>query len=286
MPETTQELETVAAATEASVVADLARLAVTPRVLERGELYAAPDGDRIVALSTEAHDLRPWRKRGTATVRDAASFVAYLDKHAIAEETEVYADPQALALVAVINAGQGDHLTPGWGDHRLTLGLIKTRPWVAWTAQDGKLLGQTEFAEFLEQRLVDVVQPAGADMLELAQTFHATKNAQFESSKRLSSGEVQLTYKEQLDARAGKSGQLEIPETFTLGLIPFEGAKAYRVTARFRYRLHGSELRVGYVLDRPEDVLRAAFDDLVAEVDKGIDAPLFHGVPAPIRSTP
>lgn len=233
---------------------------------------------------------RPRRKHGAFRVHDAGSFVEYLNKHGL-DETEVWADTTRQQLVGVLNAHQtmadvGERSAlyadgrAGWADHRVSLELVRTPAWQAWTGLDRKLLGQHEFAEHLEDRLVDVVNPSGADMLELAQTFQATIGVSFESSKQLASGERQLEYKETVESRAGRRGQLSIPRDFELGLVPFEGAEAYKVTARFRYRITDGALRVGYLLDRPEDVLRLAFLDFVAAVEGQVSAPVFRGVPA------
>lgn len=240
---------------------------------------------------------RPRRKNGTVRVHDSNSFVEYLGKHGL-PETEVWADVTRQQLVGVVNAHEAvrDSEThrnaivadggAGWADHRATLELRPTPAWEAWARLDRKLVDQNSFAEHLEDRLVDVINPTGADMLELAQTFQATIGVSFESSKQLSSGERQLEYKENVESRAGRRGQMQIPKDFQLGLIPFEGAEAYKVTARFRYRITDGTLRIGYLLDRPEDVLRTAFMDIVAAVEQQITAPMFRGVPSePIRPT-
>ncbi|WP_159622701.1 DUF2303 family protein [Ruania rhizosphaerae] len=235
------------------------------------------DGNKHL-LDLSAHTSLPRRKKGRPVVRDAASFTAYVNRHTTAG-TEIYADATSTEVVAILD-GNGD-TAPGWGDHRVSLGLVQPPAWKAWNRLSGQMVDQQTFAEHIENRLVDIVKPTGADMLELAQTFQATKSAAFDSSQRLSTGEVQLSYKEQVDAKGGKSGRMDIPETFELGLIPFEGAKAYRVVARFRYRLHESVLRVGFVLERPEDVLRAAFDDVLDAIRTGVPdgVPIFHGQP-------
>lgn len=259
-----------------------------PLELVEGMDYAVvvPAGGTVERIDNDLdmYRTRPRRKTGTVTVRDAASFNAYLDKHGV-EDTEIWADPVTHSLVAVINAhGAADTEAneegqPGWGDHRVRLDLAKTTAWQAWAKHNGQLLRQVDFAEHLEQRLGDITKPAGADMLELAQRFTAKRDVQFESSRRLADGQTQLRYHEQIDAKAGSKGDIAIPEAFELGLVPFEGAEAYKVTARFRYRINDGTLLLGYVLDRPEDILRAAFDDIVQAVDKGEVPPVFMGTP-------
>ncbi|PYG00185.1 Uncharacterized conserved protein YfdQ, DUF2303 family [Georgenia satyanarayanai] len=274
---------------EGDVVAELAQAATTPQPI--GE----PDENRFYAITTplggttnvvDLDELReplnpyPSRKRGIVTVRDADSFNAYLDRHSTVH-TEVWADRERGQIVGVINghAPKADG-NPGHGDHRVTLALRKTPSWQAWEQLNGKMLGQAQFAEHIEDRQIDIVDPKPADMLEVVQTFKAAKKVDFESSQRLSSGEVVLEYRETVNAQAGKKGQLTIPERFTLGLQPYDGSAGYKVTARLRYRINDGHLLLGYALDRPEDVLEEAFNDVVDEVEGGITAPLFRGWPA------
>ncbi|MGH3355256.1 MAG: DUF2303 family protein [Nocardioidaceae bacterium] len=278
---------------DAQAIVDAATRAARPQPLgeidgfSRFHSVVVPEGGEHVVVDLEdyldEYRERPRRKTGTVHVHDSNSFVQYLDKHVL-PETEVWADATRQQLVAVINThmgttGDGIEDYAGWGDHRVAMDLRRTPAWDAWTGLDRQLVDQNSFAEHLEDRLVDVVTPPGADMLELAQTFQATIGVVFESSKRLSSGERQLAYREDLDAKAGRRGQLEIPNYFTLGLNPFEGADTYKITARLRYRITDGHLRIGYVLDRPEDVLRLAFLDIVAAVETQVQAPVFRGQP-------
>lgn len=270
--------------TEAGTVANLATDAAIPNQLEPGQIYGVRDEHGVLRITdTETHADRPRRKRGTVTAADAASFVAYVKKHGLTH-TEVWAHAPTSQLVAVINAHQGvtgDGIEDyaGWGDHRVRLGLVHTPAWTAWTSQDRKLLSQVDFAEHLEDRLADIVEPAAADMLELAQTFTAKRSVDFESSRRLKTGETTLVYKEQDTTAAGRKGDIAIPDTFTLALRPYEGGEPYKVSARLRYRIADGHLRLGYVLDRPDDVLRAAFDDLVNVVHTELDQPVWNGTP-------
>ena len=179
----------------------------------------------------------------------------------------------AAKITGVLNAHENtDGTVPGarHEDHRVEYAVLLTDAWKAWREHDGKLLDQETLAEHFETRSIDIVQPSAADMLELAQSFHATTSASFESSKLLSSGQRQFEHRENIDATAGKKGQLTIPGSFDLALKPFEGADPFKVTARFRYRITNGVLRIGYKLDRPEDVLRQAFLTVVENVEEGV----------------
>lgn len=265
---------------DAAAIIENAILSATPiPVGENSVAVALPEGARLHVVDIEEanrkHAERPLRKKGTYRVHDADSFARYMGKHSHID-SEVWADVHGNRIVGVINA-HGEADLAGWGDHRVEYAVKHTPAWQAWAQYDGKLLGQSEFAELIEDRAIDIVRPAAADMLEVAQTFQATIGVSFESSKLLSSGERQLTYKEDVNASAGRRGTLEIPKDFDLGLIPFEGAEAFKITARFRYRITDGVLRVGYKLNRPEDVLREAFESVVRQVEAEVVVPVFRG---------
>jgi len=277
---------------DTQAIIDTATLAADPSPLDpENRFYTAlvPAGAHMDVIDLEkyleAFRDRPRRQTGTVNVHDAPAFIAYMTKHALGE-SEVWADIANQQLVAIINANQGNGDGPdspsgaGWGDHRAQLTLRKTPAWTAWESGNRKFIAQTSFAEHVEERLPDFATPSGADMLELAQSFKAHTKVNFESSRRLKSGETTLEYREETEATAGKKGTIAIPDVFTLGIAPFDGTQGYKVNARFRYRITDGTLLLGYVLERPEDILRAAFDDIVTAVDGGITASIWHGCPS------
>jgi len=268
-------------------VIDVAQQATEPHRLDTGAVYAVhtSSGDvRTIDLTGDQYRDRPARKAGTATVRDARSFLDYYTKH-YDDASEVYADVTKLSVTAVLDAHEGADGGPRWGRHRLVLALRHTPAWTAWTEKNSKLLGQEEFAEFIEDHLPEIVDPPAANMLEIAQSIQATTKTSFKSGTRLDTGQRQLVYEETGNASAGKRGQLTIPETFAIGLTPFEGAAAYRLNARLRYRIADGTLRIGYKLDRPEDTIATAFADVTAsllatqERPSAVDS-ILNGTPA------
>jgi uncharacterized protein YfdQ (DUF2303 family) len=239
-----------------------AQAAVEPTSLTRGELVAFATSPHVVDLEQYAGE--PHRKRGQVTVTDTASLITYVKKHAAGGATELYALWDHGRVVAVINGHDTDD--PGWGDHRVSLALQATPAWTRWTSQDGAQLTQTAFAEHIEDSLAEIVEPAAATMLEIAQSFQAHTSVAFRSGRRLHTGETKLVYEEQTDATAGAQGDITIPETFTIALAPWEGCDPYRMNVRLRYRIGNGDLKLSYRLDRPEDVRRAAFADITTAV--------------------
>lgn len=248
-------------------------------------LHELRSGAALAELSGALHELigaveafgkapNPNRKRGRFTVTDPESLVAYAKRH-WTPETQLWGDHNAGRLAAIFDDHEaGDTSGAGWGAHRVELHLARSVEWQTWTQRSGRQMTQVDFAELVEERAQDIVEPTGAEMLEIAQSLHATKSAAFRSDTRLSNG----------DARAGQRGDLVVPTRFALALRVWEGTQPYRVEARFRYRLTDGRLSIAFILDRLDDVVREAFGELAADAADKIGAPLFHGTPADDRA--
>jgi uncharacterized protein YfdQ (DUF2303 family) len=236
-----------------------ARAAAIPATLDpdNPQAFLIPAEMAIVEPDLRAWRSRPARKIGIYKPADVASFIAYT-KHHLADDTTVWVHPTTGKTVAVFNDnGQTD---PGWADHRAVLDLAPTPEWNYWGAKDGAMISQVDFAEHIEGGLEEIVEPDAADVLEIAQSFHAKSSVTFRSSQRLQSGEQRLQYDESIDAKAGPSGDLLVPTQILLAITPFYGEERYKINARIRFRINGGHLALGYKLDRPDAVLRDAID--------------------------
>lgn len=275
---------------DTQVVVDTAVRAAEPDALDNDTaLYSlvVPPGSQHVVIDTERllapYKPGPRRKTGKVELTTPASLTQYVNAHKVDGST-IYADWRARRAVAVLNdhtdALLANEESPaGWGDHRAVLTLMATPEWTAWTALDGKWLSQEDFAEHILATAGDVVAPSAADLLEMAETFVATKSVNFKSGSRLRDGQRQLTYVEVIDAQAGPAGNVVIPESILLRLAPFDGAEAVEMGARIRYRINDGALRLGYVLDRPDLVLREAFAGVVAGVEEQTGITALWGTP-------
>lgn len=267
--------------TTVNTIAGLAVAAAGSRKLDLGGYYvvASTDGElHQIDLTGDAWRDLPKRKTGSTSVRDVPSFATYWSKHADVN-SEVYAHRDSRTVVAVLDAHEA--ATARWGQHRLVLGFQFSTAWKAWTSFDGQQMPQEAFAEFLEDNRADIVEPAAAEMLEIASSLQASTKAEFQSGIQLSNGQRKLSYVEDTTAKAGQRGDLTIPTEIALGIRVFEGADlADRVTARFRYRINAGKLTLHYKLDRPADVITAAFEAAVNELADACDTTVLRGTPA------
>jgi uncharacterized protein YfdQ (DUF2303 family) len=252
--------ENAQAIIEAARLSDKAQPIATVGAVQHW-LIPNQQGAQVQKISLEAGLLAPMRKRGTVTVFDATSFNSVLAVNHM-DGIAIYVDRDAdnPKIVAVLN-GNGE-AGPGWGDFRAEIAFRFTPQWKKWRHIDGTMMPQTDFAEFIENNLADIVSPAGAEMLEIAQYLSAKRDVDFKSAIRLSSGQIQLQNLENINANVG-AGQTAIPEMIQLGIAPVFGLPPFRIEARFRYRISDGKLKLGIKLQRIEDTMKAVVDDMV-----------------------
>lgn len=226
-------------------------------------LYVVRDGSGdSQIIDTRAFDTEylehPRRKIGRYDVTRVDSFVDYLDRHGN-EQTEITVDTSTQIVSALLDGHGVEHA--GHEDHKLVLSFPKSDEWTLWLARNGKAMTQREFAEFVEDNLIDIADPDAATMLEIVSSLSATTKATFHSAHRLSDGSTEFEWTEETTAKAGnKAGRLDIPARFTIAVPVFRGEERVHVDARFRYRINAGDLVMSYHLDRPGDVARGAFE--------------------------
>lgn len=254
---------------------------------DRGAIAAlAPEG---YALHVREYDLagdRPRRRQGTIRVEDVPSFAAYWLKHSEGD-SEVYAtftETGGGSIEAVLNAPGGTDDRAGWRDHRVALNLAQTPEWRRWISGNDKLLEQQAFAEHIEAGLSQIVDPSGADMLEVAQTLTGSTRVEWESATRLSDGQTRFAHRETTEAQV--RGDLEIPSEFTLVLRPWKATlHGVQITARLRWRIERGHASLGYVLVDLDKALEGASIALLKELGPALardgqpDVVILRGTP-------
>lgn len=219
---------------------------------------------------------RPIRIQQIVDTLTAESFTDYFNRFADTASV-IFCDLDRARFVGVIDypAAQDQ---PAWGEHKVRHTCKETEEWKTWQEKNGKGMSQLEFAFFIEQNADEIREPEGATMLEIATTLKTSTKVAFESGQRLSDGQVQFKYHEELDGKAGASGQVQIPETFKLGMRVFEGGEAFELEARFRYRIKEGGLTMWYDLVRPHKVHRAAVDSVYEQIKaNAIVGMMLHG---------
>lgn len=241
-----------------------------------GELERVDTID-VDATRREATGRGPDRLAGLIHVHSPATLSDYAARHIDGARSTLWGDVPNAKVTVVLNDHTADG-QQGWADHRVALQLETSPELAAWLKHDDQAIGQETFGDFLEERLLDIIDPDGSTMLEVARTFSATVGATFRRAVNGHDGTTSLTWQEDVDAKAGKSGQLEVPREFTIGVPPYVGCAAVKIRGLFRYRVADGQLRLGYRLLNLDDVRRQAVAEVLTEVGNRLDLVAFEGV--------
>jgi uncharacterized protein YfdQ (DUF2303 family) len=265
-------------ASDAAVVADLASQAIGV-VAEEGDarVVVVPAGGDAKIVDLSRYSEKPARAQGSATTKSVASFLDYVARHNTTGTT-IWVEPQDGRVVAVLN-DHGEHQAPDWGDLRAELALPVTPEWKHWMSRNGKKGDQGDFAEHIEEGINEIREPDGAHVLEVAQSIQATVTADFKSAHRLDNGAIGVQWVEDVDAKGGRAGDLEIPRELVLGISPFYGEAPYEIRARIRFRIVAGELQIGYDLDRPDAVIRDCLVGVRDRIDEAFPGQVYIGSP-------
>jgi len=241
-------------------VKEVAKLAVSGaeiRMVKQGNptigwpAICLPDGYTLQKLS-DLIPTEPDRIRELVTMPDLESFVRYLKE--FKRNARVFASvlQAPFGLTCVLDY-HGDK--PSWATHVCRLELTETEAWLAWSKTSGCPRSQEDFAVFLEERQPDVVQPSGADLLELARNMEATQGVSFKKQLRLDNGDVTFAFDDKTEATAGMNGKMTIPQEITLKVPIFLGMPEQAVKCRFKYRLQNARLMVWHEIVRRQELL-------------------------------
>lgn len=245
-------------------------------ITEHDQIAIVPEGFKVADLEKFADS--PNRTKANPTLNTAGSLVAYINRFANGAAV-IYADLESRTLAAVLDHFEAAFTS--WGDHTASYRCPLSKEWQAWISKDRSPMSQVEFAEFLEDHYKDIAPvgegykgPSGGDLLTLATNFQVTREAKFQSVKRLHDGTFQFVYSEE---NVG-TGNTTLPETIKLGIAPFHGGEHYAIDVRIRYRLREGALKLWFEMIEPERVLEDAFKGVLEQVSTELpESQIFEG---------
>ncbi|KAB7753682.1 DUF2303 family protein [Mycolicibacterium mucogenicum] len=221
----------------------------------------------------------PWRPKGTRTVTEMDSFLQELTRRPLPEATgTLWGNAERGTIKAIYNdhAG-GDGGVAGWRDDALELKLKSDPDWVKWHEISEKYMGQHRFGDIIEELRHTIKSPDQADLLEIIDSIRTSTNGEFESDLNKANGSQKLAYKKEVSARAGAVGrELEVPQTITLSLRPWEGHPTlYDVHAYFRLDVTEGQLKLAVKLFPTREIVRQAWEEVTTRVTNDIGLPVY-----------
>ncbi len=191
---------------------------------------------RCLIIPTDRHvqDMEAWqpapnRIKANQTLGSVDSFVAYVERFAN-NFTTIYADVGKGEFKAKIDHYGKDK--PTWGDHSAQFAPKPSLEWKAWLAIHKKPQGQLAFAEFIEDRLNDISEPAANKVLKAAIDFQQSESMTAVSVANLDNG----NFKFHLE-RDNTVKDIQFPHRIHLTIPVFENEPSRTFECRIRYRL-------------------------------------------------
>lgn len=291
-------------------------------LLETPFLLSVPQGRKIEDFTdkvrTALAHMQPHRRTGTDTLHSLQSLTDWANRFKgdgsvfFADQDRTGGKPSITCIAdwhhqgaATIDIETGDP-TARHADHRAVYAFPTSKEWAAWDAQSGQKMGSVEMGNFLEDRILDVLDPpphfnSGGDMTEndkrlieiaakigtrygtaqqlmtMAKDFVVNESSNFGLQRDNTSGEMRLmTVSEHRDAD-GKT--IQVPGLFLIAIPVFDGGPAYRLPVRFQYRKQGATVVFFLTIHDPQRALDDAFNEAVETATATTGIPVFRGKP-------
>jgi uncharacterized protein YfdQ (DUF2303 family) len=228
---------------------------------------------------TDPHGLTPGvpaRIAARATLQTVDSLVDYVSHYAnpTGGRTVLFADIAKNRIAGLIDyhtAAQAANV-----DHAAIMDLPFSEEWKVWTAAHGKMVGQLEFARFVEENAADVEAPSGGELLDVVRDLHAVRKVDFKKAVRTSSDNESFEYVDETTANT-RNGAVEIPSKFKLRLPVYFGGRTVELFAFLRWHLDDGNLKLGVALHRAEHVRQAEFKLIVEDAASRTGCPAVFG---------
>ena len=291
--------------TEADAVAAI--VANRPRTIQltEREVVLVPSGHgAFQAVPSrkflEAYDTKPDRRRGTAVLEDLDSFVAHTNRFkgptSVLFASIADGSPRLTSVLDYHEPGDDEIEGAKFGQHRGLYTFPLSEQWEAWTQVATAKLTQADFAEFLESRVLDVIDPKRAGeatsdlvadlgvslttasrLLELSRGLQVRVNSKVAQAVSLSNGETQFSYA--TEHQDEKGAPLKIPNAFLIGIPVFDREDAYQLLVRLRYRVREGSVSWSLEPHNTSKALADAFEGACKEAQEQTGLPLFYGRP-------
>lgn len=240
------------------------------------------DDGREFALTPKNFDLRDISDPARLDPHPAAA-VTVDEKQALIDYVNRFGEPGTI-LVADVDAGEVsakiDYHLPGDGDvvsgarkHAATLKLRPSEEFSRWNDFEGELRPQAEFARFLEENAVDIVDPDSATMIEIARDLEASQGMKFRSKVNLTTGDRTFHYENETRVE----NNLVIPKKFIIEIPLYAGEEPRALECLFRFSIGGGGLLCGFEWRRVEHLKLAHFREIAYAVAEGTGKPVYLG---------
>jgi uncharacterized protein YfdQ (DUF2303 family) len=213
----------------------------------------------------------PINPAGTFTLLTPESFALAVVNNQD-DRTKVFADSENGLISCVFdflkNGGQSRE--SGWGQLRAEIKFTESRKLKEWR-KTLEWMNQTDFANFLEDHLEDVLEPTGQDLLSIATDLEASSSGSFKGKVNLQNGSTKLCYQDDVETT------VEVPRLLTLGIPLFEHGDKYKLGARLRFVISGGSVKFKLLFTNLQDAKDQEFERIVQEIEEKASVSIYRG---------
>ena len=213
----------------------------------------------------------PINPAGTLTLLTPQSFASAVINNR-SELTKVFADSENGLIECVFdflsNVSMGRDA--GWGQLRAQIKFSESRKLKEWK-RTLEWMSQTDFANFLEDHLEDVLTPSGQDLLSIATDLEASSQGSFKGKVNLQNGSTKLCYQDDVETT------VEVPRLLTLGIPLFEHGDKYKLGARLRFVIAGGSVKFKLLFTNLQDAKDQEFERIVQEIEEKSTQSIYRG---------
>jgi hypothetical protein len=295
-------------ATEVRKIVEQYLAPVTQTMTEPGtgvEALVQISADGAEAIPRRVFDeyrLAPPTRVGTAELTAIESLIDHVNRFKDADSVLFAVDDRSSpSITGVLDYHRaGADADPRFGLHRSLFNFPLSDEWKAWTASDGEPFTMGEFAAFLEDRIIDVLDlipeedslpedmqrfvntvggsiASPSKLIELSVGLKVNERSAVKEAINLSSGEAQVQFVAEHVDDAGQP--LRVPGLFLIGIPVFNQGPIYRLAARLRYRKQATGLVFFYQLWRADRTFDHSFREACERVRVETDLPMLFGKP-------
>lgn len=246
----------------------------------------------------------PRFRRGTARFSQIESLIEHVnrfkDNDSVLFAVDDRTAPSITAVIDYLPAGPEETAGTRFGRHRAVFPFPLSDEWNAWQEGNKKPMRMADFAAFLEDRIVDVLDMIDGEdslpedmqkfvnavggliagpsrLLELSVGLKVHEKSNVSEAVNLSTGEAQIQFaSEHVD---GYGSPLKVPNLFLIAIPVFKNGQFYRIASRLRYRKTAEGLVFWYELWRADRVFDHAFRDGCERARVDTELPLLFGTP-------
>lgn len=222
----------------------------------------------LTVVDMEEHLPQPLAIKRNIVFHDPDSFFAYVNEFKT-EKSRAFCMPDIGEVVVAIDATTKD--SPSWEKHIAKLEVCHSPKWKRWANANETWTNQWGFSEFLEDNHEDIIEPAGAELFEMAKNLQVKKSINIVGGVTLQSGDKEIVYTEESE---GKQMKMVVPETITIVVPVFKGDANYRIQLKLRYRANEQGIQFKLSMRKVDEIIDDAVDELIKQTSEKIDMPV------------